>query len=497
MILKNNRSSSPGLRRARRSFQTGLALAAWVSVFACAQESPLRYRVTFKNGQQLNGKLTATELTFQTPWGPFRVLSHDLSSIAFRGPRRETDQLQTIHRNRISGFTSGSIQLLDDAGTNHTIATRALRRIHRIEPDEPASRPRSQFMLLQNGDILSGQLRTNSVEIQIGGRPRIEELERVESIRFRDREVEILLRDGSEIRGELRSRTFPFQADLGPVFSLAPWELSALFCRPGFLPVSVRREFDHNITPTHQVPRTGPPFENFVWIPPGQFVMGSESSEAGRDSDEGPATEINLTEGFWMAQYEVTQAEYLEVMGSNPSMFRSDPQQPVEKVNWHEAVAYCRRITQLAGEENTLPEGFVFRLPTEAEWEYACRGGTLTRYSYGDDLSDSELGQYAWYVENSNSTPHPVGQLKPNPWGLYDMHGNVWEWCHDQWHYAYPGGRREDWVAPHEGWLRVARGGSWLYSASHCRSTNRDDYGPNNRCSDIGFRVVLAPPLVR
>jgi len=196
-----------------------------------------------------------------------------------------------------------------------------------------------------------------------------------------------------------------------------------------------------------------------------------------------------------MAQFEVTQAEYQSVMGSNPSTFTTDPQQPVEKVNWHEAFAYCQRLTEAAEEAGTLPRGYVFRLPTEAEWEYACRAGTDTRFSYGADPSDSELGRYAWYVENSDSSPHPVGQLEPNPWGLYDMHGNVWEWCLDQWQYAYPGGRAEDFRATERGWLRVARGGSWLYSASNCRSANRDDYGPNNRCSDIGFRVVLAPPI--
>jgi formylglycine-generating enzyme required for sulfatase activity len=223
--------------------------------------------------------------------------------------------------------------------------------------------------------------------------------------------------------------------------------------------------------------------------------MGSESNEAGRGSDEGPQTAVTITQGFWMSQFEVTQAEYIGTIGSNPSTFTKDPQQPVEKVNWHEAVAYCRQLTAEATEAGTLPPGHIFRLPTEAEWEYACRAGTSTRFSYGDDPSDSELGEVAWYVENSNSSPHPVGQLEPNPWGLYDMHGNVWEWCYDQWQYAYPGGKSRNFLASEDGWLRVARGGSWLYSASNCRAANRDDYGPNNRCSDIGFRVVLAPPL--
>src|SRR5690606_4368903 len=135
-----------------------------------------------------------------------------------------------------------------------------------------------------------------------------------------------------------------------------------------------------------------------------------------------------------------------------------------------------------------LPPGYIYRLPTEAEWEYACRAGTSTRFSYGDDPTTAALRDYAWFIGNSDSSSHPVGQLQPNPWGLHDMHGNVWEWCLDIWGASYPGGSIPDYTGPAEGWLRVARGGSWLYDPAFSRSANRDDYGPENRCSDIGFR---------
>jgi formylglycine-generating enzyme required for sulfatase activity len=149
----------------------------------------------------------------------------------------------------------------------------------------------------------------------------------------------------------------------------------------------------------------------------------------------------------------------------------------------------------MAETDGLLPKGYAYRLPTEAEWEYACRAGTATRFSYGDDRSDARLGEYAWFMHNSDSTTQPVGLKQPNPWGLHDMHGNVWEWCLDRWEGALPGGCITNSPVAPQGNLRTARGGSWLYGGNACRSSNRDDYSPWNRCSDIGFRVVLAPVL--
>jgi len=131
--------------------------------------------------------------------------------------------------------------------------------------------------------------------------------------------------------------------------------------------------------------------------------------------------------------------------------------------------------------------GYVYRLPTEAEWEYACRAGTTTKYSFGD--SKSELGGYAWYDENSGGRTHPVGEKKPNGWGLYDMHGNVWEWCQD-WHDDYPSGSATDPTGAASGSLRVIRGGSWFYYSDYCRSASRDRLTPDFRSDFLGFRVL-------
>ena len=156
-------------------------------------------------------------------------------------------------------------------------------------------------------------------------------------------------------------------------------------------------------------------------------------------------------------------------------------------MNWHDAVEFCRKLSKRPAEKAA---GRVYRLPTEAQWEYACRAGTTTNYSFGDDGSD--LGDYAWYRENSNSSTHPVGGKQPNAWGLYDMHGNVWEWCSD-WYGDYPDRAVTDPTGTRTGSSRVRRGGSWNYDAEVCRSANRRKYNQLNRFSSNGFRVCLSP----
>jgi formylglycine-generating enzyme required for sulfatase activity len=221
--------------------------------------------------------------------------------------------------------------------------------------------------------------------------------------------------------------------------------------------------------------------------------MGSPVEEADRGLDEGPPTRVTLTRGFWMGRCEVTQTEYQVVMETNPSLFVGDPRRPVERVSWREALEYCDRLSRSERAAGRLPEDYAYRLPTEAEWEYACRAGTTARFSYGNDPDGYLLGSYAWFNGNSDSETHPVATREPNPWGLYDMHGNVLELCLDGATGTLPGGEVTDPRTPGDGLLRVARGGSWLYGPKSCRSANRDSYGESTRSSDVGFRVVLVP----
>ena len=173
------------------------------------------------------------------------------------------------------------------------------------------------------------------------------------------------------------------------------------------------------------------------------------------------------------------------MMGKSPSKFKA-PQNPVEQVSWDEAVEFCRKLSELPEEKSA---GYAYRLPTEAEWEYACRAGTTTKYSFGD--SDSELDEYAWYgkAEALGGTTHPVGEKKPNAWGLYDMHGNVWEWCQD-WHGKYLSGPVTDPTGPSSGSFRVFRGGGWSFISQDCRSAFRSGFSPGSRSHYLGFRVL-------
>jgi formylglycine-generating enzyme required for sulfatase activity len=245
----------------------------------------------------------------------------------------------------------------------------------------------------------------------------------------------------------------------------------------------------------------GPP--QMVWIPPGTFVMGSPASEAERNSDETQHT-VTLTKGFYMGKYLVTQADYLAVAGSNPSYFTGDLSRPVEQVSWYDATNYCGRLTQQEQAAGRLPAGWVYRLPTESEWEYACRAGTTTAFHYGNALWSGMANFYGLYEYDSSvgtiynpsgiylGRTTAVGSYQPNAWGLYDMHGNVWEWCRD-WYGSYPAGSVTDPQGPGSGSYRVVRGGGWYGGARYCRSALRGFSFPSSRLYGVGFRVVLAP----
>jgi formylglycine-generating enzyme required for sulfatase activity len=239
------------------------------------------------------------------------------------------------------------------------------------------------------------------------------------------------------------------------------------------------------------------PPTNMVFVPPSSFRMGSPTNEFNRTADESPQTTVILTRGFWIGKYEVTEGEYVSLMNTNPSSFPGDLSRPVSSVSWLDATNYCAKLTQQELAAGRIPAGTAFRLPTEAEWEYAARAGTSTRFSYGDDLDSSDLTNHAWYAINAGLTVHSVGQKLPNPWGLYDTEGNVWEWCQD-FYGALPGGVQVDPKGPasNPSGLKVMRGGAYDYFDSDCRSAKRLFFHPVLTDTDLGFRVVLAagPP---
>ena len=230
---------------------------------------------------------------------------------------------------------------------------------------------------------------------------------------------------------------------------------------------------------------------DFMWIEPGTFSMGSPLTEEGREDDEGPQHAVTITQGVYLGKYEITQGQWEGVMGTTPwagmDYVQSNPNHPAVYISWEDVQAFIRKLNQAEGRE-------VYRLPTEAEWEYACRAGTSARWSFGDD--ESLLGDYAWYKDNAWGAglhyAQPVGTRLPNPWGLYDMYGNVYEWCQDWYGDEYyrisPG---IDPLGPADGSYRVLRGGSVWHTAQHVRSADRRGTStPGYNSDKLGARLL-------
>ena len=226
-----------------------------------------------------------------------------------------------------------------------------------------------------------------------------------------------------------------------------------------------------------------------VWVAPGEFNMGSNEGAA----DEKPVHRVQITKGFWMGKFEVTQEQFEALMGKQPSGYKG-ARNPVENVAWSDADEFCKKLNA----SGALPAGVSCRLPTEAEWEYACRAGTSTRYYTGE--SEADLARAAWYGPsrvllhggNAGNRPHPVGEREPNKFGLYDMLGNVWEWCAD-WYGPYSGGGAIDPTGPADGKNRVRRGGAFPNPHQFISCAARGTGSPKSATSGTGFRVVCSP----
>jgi formylglycine-generating enzyme required for sulfatase activity len=244
-----------------------------------------------------------------------------------------------------------------------------------------------------------------------------------------------------------------------------------------------------------------------VWFPPGEFTRERPRSAARRVNGEDRVA-VTLTTGIWLGKFEVTQAEWKQVMTAEPwndkaitedegdEFTKAGDDYPATFVNWNDAMEFCRRLTDRERQAGRLPEGWEYTLPTDAQWEYACRAGTNNTFSFGDD--ESQLGEYAWYVGNLGKTgqqyAHQVGRKKPNAWGLHDMHGNVWEWCRDWYLENPPGGRDpETKKRPGQYKCRATRGGSWSGAARFCQSVVSFGGDQEFRGSEQGFRVALSP----
>lgn len=264
--------------------------------------------------------------------------------------------------------------------------------------------------------------------------------------------------------------------------------LLAIFIVLGFFPVFSQERYEMFVLIDNNLSETQ---IEMVTCPAGSFKMGSPLDEDARYKNESQH-KVTFTKPFQISKYEITQAQYQAIMGVNPSYFKFE-NNPVENVSWEEARSFCDKLNEKY--KSSLPQGYRFDLPTEAQWEYACRAGTETQLNSGKNLTTRtgkclNLDEVSWYYENSDKKPHPVGLKKPNAWGIYDMHGNVWEWVRD-WYGNYPSDDVVDPLGPQKSTKRVFRGASWGDYAMYHRSARRIIIDPIYKFIDLGFRIVL------
>jgi formylglycine-generating enzyme required for sulfatase activity len=267
--------------------------------------------------------------------------------------------------------------------------------------------------------------------------------------------------------------------------------------REGFQSKVESRDFEVQPSPPRPVkkvviPGIGGVYIEMVLVPEGEFRMGSPDTEADRDTDEGPVRTVKMTP-YWIGKFEVTKSQWKSVMATEPwngkGLVENSPESPAVSVSWDDVQEFIKVL-------NAKVRGVQFRLPSEAEWEYACRSGTQTRFGYGDDPDYSGLRNYAWYIGDTWVTneeyAHPKGTKGRNDWGLYDMHGNVWEWCADRYNPSYEGAPQPTESAKRGNTTkRVLRGGSHKSLGHESRSANRDAADPDEESSDYGFRLVM------
>ena len=253
---------------------------------------------------------------------------------------------------------------------------------------------------------------------------------------------------------------------------------------------NVTRVVNVGMATTHSVDLNATVAMQMLWVEPGTFTMGSPTSEAGHGSNEAEHS-VTLTNGFYLGKYEVTQAQYEAVMTGNSNQLSATPSQytgndrPVEKVSWDDAQIFLTRLNAAEQAAGRLPAGWSYVLPTESEWEYVCRAGTTTAYSWGNDINSTQAN----YNQSGISQTRDVGQYAANPWGFFDMHGNVFEWPADWYLAAYPTGNVTDPTGPASGSYRVIRGGSWYNPGTYLRSAKRNVIAPGIRYNNLGFRV--------
>lgn len=454
----------------------------------------------------LHGQLLLEKIGLVTPYGTLSIPLRRCAGISFEGTHANVEAVVTVNFNRCTGIVTDHVFRFRISSSGKEVLLRkesiAFVVLQKTpgETDFLKSQEKPDLFVMANGDLLSGKAAEQTIDVRTdyGKIPvPFSEIKEVRMVGERERTAVITKASGDLIRGACETsdislsletgQTLPavYKDEFARVFvgrarELAPAQFGVRPPATGELDATLPAKPASLDEPSVTLDLGKQAALKLALIPAGKFLMGSPADEAGRDEDEGPQREVILSQSFYMGVHEVTQGQYEAVMGSNPSKF-IDAAKPVECVSWDDAVEFCRRASRRTHQ--------AVALPTEAQWEYACRAGTKTRFGFGDD--DRQLSAWARYGQNAEAGTVVVGSKKPSAWGLYDMHGNVWEWCADWYAGSSVNAATRDPLGPLSGQWRVLRGGSWVNTLEGCRCAARNKSAADARYNAIGFRVVV------
>jgi len=459
--------------------------------------------IYFRSEDVLQGQLLSEKIGLVTPYGTLSIPLRRCAGLSFDAARTPTDAVVTVNFNRFSGIITDHLFRfrIGSSGTvvpirKETVAFILLKRTVE-ETDFLKDSEKPDLFLMANGDLLTGKAAEQTADIHTDyGKVAVpfSEIKDVRLLPEGDITALVTKTTGNPIRGAWETSELSLSLEVGQILpaiykdrfarilvgqarDLAPAQF-------GVRPLDVGATGLQTLLdePTLTLDLGKQATMKLALVPAGKFLMGSPGDEAGRDEDEGPPRGVVISRPFYMGIHEVTQGQYEAVMGDNPSKF-IDAAKPVESVSWEEAVEFCRKLSRKTHQSVALP--------TEAQWEYACRAGSKMRFGFGDD--DRQLSGFARYGQGAEAGTVAVGAKKPSAWGLYDMHGNVWEWCADWYASSYVNAATQDPAGPLSGQWRVLRGGSWVNTWEGCRCAARNKSAPDVRYNGLGFRVVVNP----
>ncbi len=446
--------------------------------------------IYLKNNDVLIGRVLNKTIQITTPYDHLTVPLRKCAGLSFEGSTGDKETLVTINFNRISGIiTDRTIRFTVRAsGRNIKIRKEKIRLItlKRSQSESAFNNPkiRNNLFVMANHDLLTGlpaapqiRIETDHIKMPVP----FADIDRITLKGGHKASVELVLKNNKTMQASLRTEEISLNLDIGVLAdAIYQNQFSKMFIGDGNQQIAAyyggKQPREKKPDPARSLPLGGDTIINsigmkFVRIKPGSFMMGSVQG----DAEEMPAHKVTITKPFYMGVHEVTQKQWQDIMGDNPSEFKN-PDKPVENVSWNDVQIFIKKLSK--------KEKIHYRLPTEAEWEYACRAGTDTDYYWGDDFS----GDHAWDDSNTSGETQATGQKKPNAWGLYDMSGNVWEWCEDFYGQYSPRPATDPLRLSGSG--RVIRGGGWSHSANSCRSRSRFHFSSGVSFYSLGFRLV-------